>query len=119
MTRILALKDMHTVTIFGDKRPEYQKTTSTWMCNGYGVVYITLIIFPDGKEKFCFTADLNNQKYSGYIWETLDSVLDVHDCQLGEWLDDDRATLTPEGEQEAALSSSIPYLFPETPEMGL
>lgn len=119
MKRKLLLKDMHKETVMAGGVPEYVRSKSIWMCAGYGKVDITELVFRDGLEVVIFSADLHNQKYKGTNWEELDNVLEVHDCQLGDGSDDDVISLTPLGEQEVALLSSLPYLFHENPETGL
>lgn len=110
----LTLKHFDVATIWANKRPEYQKATSAY-ANG-NVCYVKLIeiVYTDNRQELLlWNAIQNGNSYCGSGFDTLQERLDLWGWVLGEWVDSDTVELTERGECEAALLSSIPYLFGE------
>jgi len=113
MTRVLMLKNFSVETIFGDKKPEYQKAVSFYSCNGINYVSVTFFLYADGREKVMFEGLFGGAYFNGVGWDRLEKYAQRFDFVLGDWSENDVVSLTPLGEQEVALLSSVPYLFHE------
>jgi hypothetical protein len=113
MTRILKLTYFEAVTVFGDKMPEYQKTTSLYSVNSLTYVSVTSFLYNDGREKVLFEGLFNDVHFGCIGWDRLEKFAQRFDFVLGDWSDNEVVALTPKGEQEVALLSSVPYLFRE------
>jgi len=105
--------------IYGDRRPEYQRSITIYS-DGFGrSVTIVEFIYISHREEFVYIeVDICGKSIRTNDWEELDIMLQVNGLLLGNWADDEMVSLTPLGEQEASLLSSVPYLFQENANSG-
>lgn len=116
----LTLKHFDVTTIWADKRPEYQKVTSAYAKGNDCYVKLIEIVYTDNRpEVLLWNAIKNGNSYSGSGFDALQERLDLWGWVIGDWKDDDRIQLTPRGEQEAVLLSSIPKLFNDSAVLGV
>jgi len=105
--------------IVADKRPEYQRNITVYS-DGFGrsVRVVEFVFINNPKELMRFEIEIGGQREYGNNWDKLGELLEVNGLELGEWSSDEVVSLTPLGEQEAALLSSVPYFFGVDPVLG-
>jgi len=92
-------------------QPQFERSISVYS-DGFGryVRIVEFVYITTELEWMHYEIEVGGDRLHGNSWEKLDETLQVNGLTLGDWSDDEMVRLTPLGEEQASLLTSIPYL---------